>query len=46
MWNKLSVDSPLKAGQKLMLMLPSKGKAKAKAKAKAKTNKSSQRRSG
>jgi membrane-bound lytic murein transglycosylase D len=40
MWNKLSVDSQLKAGQKLMLMLPSKGKAK------AKTKKSSQRRSG
>jgi membrane-bound lytic murein transglycosylase D len=29
-WNKLSVDSPLKTGQKLMLMLPSKGSSKAK----------------
>jgi membrane-bound lytic murein transglycosylase D len=38
MWNKLSVDSPLKTGQKLVLMLPSKGKSKAK--------KSSQRRRG
>jgi len=38
MWNKLSVDSPLKTGQKLVLMLPSKGKSKAK--------KSTQRRRG
>jgi membrane-bound lytic murein transglycosylase D len=38
MWNKLTVDSPLKTGQKLVLMLPSKGKSKAK--------KSSQRRRG
>ena len=40
MWNKLAVDSPLKTGQKLVLMLPSKGKSK------AKTKKSSQRRRG
>jgi membrane-bound lytic murein transglycosylase D len=38
MWNKISVDSPLKSGQKLVLMLPSKGKSK------AKNKKSSQRR--
>jgi membrane-bound lytic murein transglycosylase D len=38
MWNKLTMDSPLKTGQKLVLMLPSKGKSKAK--------KSSQRRRG
>jgi membrane-bound lytic murein transglycosylase D len=29
-WNKLSVESSLKTGQKLMLMLPSKGNSKAK----------------
>ena len=34
-WNKLSVDSPLKTGQKLMLMLPSKGNSKAKKSRKA-----------
>ena len=38
MWNKLTLDSPLATGQKLVLMLPSKGKSKAK--------KSSQRRRG
>ena len=38
MWNKLTLDSSLATGQKLVLMLPSKGKSKAK--------KSSQRRRG
>jgi membrane-bound lytic murein transglycosylase D len=38
MWNKLTLDSSLATGQKLVLMLPSKGRSKAK--------KSSQRRRG